>query len=225
MASSGGRTVLVVGANRGIGLALCRRLKSLGRSVIATTRQPSPALEALDVRIEAGVEITDDASVAGLAARLEGVVLDELICNAGILHEDDLDSVDMEDVRRQIEVNAIGPLRVAKALRRNIRRGGKLALITSRMGSIGDNGSGGYYGYRMSKAALNAAGMSLARDLRGSGIAVAILHPGAVRTDMTDGTGNVEPDQAAKQLADRLDALSLETTGTFWHANGQVLPW
>ena len=225
MGPVGSRTVLVVGANRGIGLALCRRLKSLGRSVIATTRQASPALEALDLRIETGVDVTDDASVTGLARRLEGVVLDELICNAGILREDDLENVRMDDVRDQIEVNAIGPLRVVKALRRNIRRGGRLALITSRMGSIGDNGSGGYYGYRMSKAALNAAGMSLARDLRGAGIAVAILHPGAVRTDMTDGTGNVEPDQAAKQLVDRLDALSLETTGTFWHANGQVLPW
>jgi NAD(P)-dependent dehydrogenase (short-subunit alcohol dehydrogenase family) len=200
-------------------------LKSLGRSVIATTRQPSPALDALALRVETGVEVRDDASVAGLAQRLEGVVLDEMICNAGILREDDIDNVDLSDVREQLEVNAISPLRVVKALRRNIRRGGKLALITSRMGSIGDNGSGGYYGYRMSKAALNAAGMSLARDLRGSGIAVAILHPGAVRTDMTDGTGNVEPDQSAKQLVDRLDSLSLETTGTFWHANGQVLPW
>lgn len=215
----------MVGASRGIGLALCRRLKSLGRNVIATTRQPAPALDALGVRVEAGVEVTDDASVAQLARTLDGVVLDEMICNAGILREDDLDSVDLAQVRQQIEVNAIGPLRVATALRRNIRRGGKLALITSRMGSIGDNGSGGYYGYRMSKAALNAAGVSLARDLRGSGIAVGILHPGFVRTDMTDGSGTVEPDQAAKQLVDRIDALSLETTGTFWHANGQVLPW
>jgi NAD(P)-dependent dehydrogenase (short-subunit alcohol dehydrogenase family) len=93
------------------------------------------------------------------------------------------------------------------------------------MGSIADNGSGGYYGYRMSKAALNAAGMSLARDLSGAGIAVAILHPGYVRTDMTEGSGTTDPDAAAKQLVDRVDALNLETTGTFWHANGQVLPW
>ena len=225
MSPSAPRTVLVVGASRGIGLALCRRLKSLGRNVIATVRQPAPALDALGVQVEAGVEVTDDASVADLARRLEGVVLDEMIINAGILREDDLDSVDLADVTAQLQVNAVAPLRVARALRRNIRRGGKLALITSRMGSIGDNGSGGYYGYRMSKAALNAAGMSLARDLRGAGIAVAILHPGAVRTDMTDGAGNVEPDQSAKMLVDRLDALSLETTGTFWHANGQVLPW
>jgi NAD(P)-dependent dehydrogenase (short-subunit alcohol dehydrogenase family) len=225
MSPSAPRTVLVVGASRGIGLALCRRLKSLGRNVIATVRQPAPALDALGVQVEAAVEVTDDASVADLARRLEGVVLDEMIINAGILREDDLDSVDLADVTAQLQVNAVAPLRVARALRRNIRRGGKLALITSRMGSIGDNGSGGYYGYRMSKAALNAAGMSLARDLRGAGIAVAILHPGAVRTDMTDGAGNVEPDQSAKMLVDRLDALTLETTGTFWHANGQVLPW
>ena len=225
MSPSAPRTALVVGASRGIGLALCRRLKTLGRSVIATVRQSAPALESLGVQVETGVEITDDDSVAALARRLDGVVLDEMICNAGILREDDLDNVDLADVRTQIEVNAVGPLRAVKALRRNIRRGGKLALITSRMGSIGDNGSGGYYGYRMSKAALNAAGVSLARDLRGSGIAVAILHPGFVRTDMTEGSGTVEPDQAAKQLVDRLDALTLETTGTFWHANGQVLPW
>ncbi|HSS39522.1 MAG TPA: SDR family oxidoreductase [Polyangia bacterium] len=225
MSPSAPRTALVIGGSRGIGLALCRRLKALGRSVIATARQSAPALESLGVQIESGVEITDDDSIAALARRLDGVVLDEMICNAGILREDDLDNVDLADVRAQIEVNALGPLRAVKALRRNIRRGGKLALITSRMGSIGDNGSGGYYGYRMSKAALNAAGVSLARDLRGSGIAVAILHPGFVRTDMTEGSGTVEPAQAAKQLVDRLDAVTLETTGTFWHANGQVLPW
>jgi NAD(P)-dependent dehydrogenase (short-subunit alcohol dehydrogenase family) len=219
------RTVLVVGANRGIGLSLCKRFKSLGREVIAAGRRSSPALDALGVRVETGVDVTDDAGVAALARRLEGAALDELVCNAGILHEDSLGDVDLADVERQIQVNAIGPLRVVKALRGNLRRGGKLALITSRMGSIADNGSGGYYGYRMSKAALNAAGMSLARDLRGAGVAVAILHPGYVRTEMTAGSGTVEPDDAAKQLIDRLDALTPETSGTFWHANGQVLPW
>ena len=215
----------MVGANRGIGLALCKRFKALGREVIAVGRRSSSALDGLGVRVELGVDVTTDAGVAAVAQRLEGVVIDELVCNAGILREDDLDGVDLDDVRAQIEVNALGPLRVVKSLRKNIRRGGKLALITSRMGSIGDNGSGGYYGYRMSKAALNAAGMSLARDLRGAGIAVAILHPGYVRTDMTEGNGTVDPDAAARQLVDRLEALTLETTGTFWHANGQVLPW
>jgi NAD(P)-dependent dehydrogenase (short-subunit alcohol dehydrogenase family) len=207
------RTALVTGANRGIGLALCRRLKERGRDVIAVCRKSSPELEALGVRVEAGVDVTSDDAVSGLARRLTGVALDEIICNAGILREDGLDDGAYSEIRAQMEVNAIAPVRVVAALRRNVRRGGKIALITSRMGSIGDNGSGGYYGYRMSKAALNAAGVSLARDLKSSGIAVAILHPGFVRTQMTEGSGNIDPDEAAAQLVDRLEALSLETTG------------
>ena len=193
--------------------------------MIAVCRKSSPELEALGVRVEAGVDVTSDDAVSGLARRLTGVALDEIICNAGILREDGLDDGAYSEIRAQMEVNAIAPVRVVAALRRNVRRGGKIALITSRMGSIGDNGSGGYYGYRMSKAALNAAGVSLARDLKSSGIAVAILHPGFVRTQMTEGSGNIDPEEAAAQLVDRLEALSLETTGTFWHANGQVLPW
>jgi NAD(P)-dependent dehydrogenase (short-subunit alcohol dehydrogenase family) len=219
------RTALVTGANRGIGLSLCRRLKQKGRQVIAVCRRSSPALDALGVRVEAGVDVTSDDAVALLARQLEGVALDELVCNAGILRDDDLAGVDLDEVRAQLEVNALGPLRTVKALRKNLRRGGKVALITSRMGSIGDNGSGGYYGYRMSKAALNAAGMSLARDLAPAGVSVAILHPGYVRTDMTERSGNIDPDDAAAQLVDRIDALAPESSGTFWHANGQVLPW
>jgi NAD(P)-dependent dehydrogenase (short-subunit alcohol dehydrogenase family) len=219
------RTALVTGANRGIGLALCRRLKEGGRDVIGVCRKSSPALDALGVRVEAGVDVTSDDAVAGLARRLEGIALDELVCNAGILRDDDLDDRAYDDIRAQFEVNAVAPLRMVAALHRNLRRGGKIALITSRMGSIADNGSGGHYGYRMSKAALNAAGMSMARDLAPAGIAVAILHPGYVRTDMTENSGNIDAADAAKQLVDRLDALAPETTGTFWHANGQVLPW
>jgi NAD(P)-dependent dehydrogenase (short-subunit alcohol dehydrogenase family) len=219
------RTALVTGANRGIGLALCRRLKEGGRDVIAACRQSSPALDALGVRVEPGADVTSDDAIAALAHRLKDVALDELVCNAGILRDDELDDRAYDDIREQLEVNAIGPLRVVAALRRNLSRGGKIALITSRMGSIGDNGSGGHYGYRMSKAALNAAGMSLARDLASSGIAVAILHPGYVRTDMTDHSGNIDAADAARQLVERLDALTPETTGTFWHASGQVLPW
>jgi NAD(P)-dependent dehydrogenase (short-subunit alcohol dehydrogenase family) len=218
-------TALVTGANRGVGLALCRRLQQRGRSVIGACRTSSRELDELGVRVEAGVDVTSDAALAALAARLDGVALSELYCNAGILREDGLPDVDFDDVRAQLEVNALGPLRTVKALRLNLRRGSKIALVTSRMGSIGDNGSGGYYGYRMSKAALNAAGMSLAHDLARDGVAVAILHPGYVRTDMTEGAGSVDPDDAARMLVDRVDALTADTSGTFWHANGQVLPW
>jgi NAD(P)-dependent dehydrogenase (short-subunit alcohol dehydrogenase family) len=222
---SGKPIALVTGANRGIGLALVRRLADKGRDVIAVCRRSSPALDALGVRVEAGIDVTSDDAAAALARRLEGVALDELVCNAGILREDDLDDLGFDELRAQFEVNALGPLRVVKALRPQLGNGTKIALITSRMGSIADNGSGGSYGYRMSKAALNAAGVSLARDLKPAGIAVAILHPGWVKTDMTGDTGNIDAADAAKQLVDRLDALTLESTGTFWHANGQKLPW
>jgi NAD(P)-dependent dehydrogenase (short-subunit alcohol dehydrogenase family) len=220
-----GLSVVITGANRGIGLALARRFAARGDSVIGVCRQSSPALEATGARVEAGVDVTSDAEVAALVGRIAERSLDLLVLNAGVLHDDDLDGVRLDEVRRQIEVNAIAPLRVALALRPALRPGGKIAVMTSRMGSIGDNGSGGYYGYRMSKAALNAMAMSLARDLRAERVAVAILHPGYVRTDMTEGQGNLDPDESARLLIERIDGLTLETSGTFWHANGQVLPW
>jgi NAD(P)-dependent dehydrogenase (short-subunit alcohol dehydrogenase family) len=218
-------SVLVTGANRGIGLALVRRFAQRGDEVIAVCRRPSAELEACKVRVESGVDLTSDEAVAALGRKLAGRTLDFLVLNAGVLQDDDLDSVTVDEVRAQLEVNAIAPLRVTLALRPALRAGAKIGVITSRMGSIGDNGSGGYYGYRMSKAALNAMAMSLARDLRPAGVAVAVLHPGYVQTDMTGQRGNVTPDEAARQLIERLDGLALETSGTFWHANGQVLPW
>ena len=93
------------------------------------------------------------------------------------------------------------------------------------MGSIDDNTSGSHYGYRMSKTALNSAGKSLSIDLKDKGIAVGIIHPGWIQTEMTGHTGNDTPDTAAKQIIDRINELSLENTGTFWHANGSLLPW
>ena len=122
-------------------------------------------------------------------------------------------------------INALGPLRCVTAFRNRLEKGAKVGLITSRMGSIADNTSGGMYGYRMSKAALNMAGVSLAHDLKPRGIAVALLHPGHVQTDMVGHTGNVTPDEAAKGLIGRMDALTLSNSGTFWHQNGERLPW
>src|SRR5262245_24964301 len=216
---------LVTGANRGIGLALCQVLHGRGDEVIAVCRRASPELERLGARIEAGVDVTSDAAVTSLARRLAGVPLDAAVLVAGVLRDDDLATVELAAVEEQIQVNAIGQLRVARALVPNLGSGSRLALITSRMGSIGDNSSGGYYGYRMSKAALNAAGVSLAHDLRGRGIAVAILHPGFVRTDMTGNQGGIAPSESAAQLLTRIDALNLENSGTFWNAKGEILPW
>jgi NAD(P)-dependent dehydrogenase (short-subunit alcohol dehydrogenase family) len=218
-------TALVTGSNRGIGLALCRVLKARGDKVIATCRESSPELDGLGVEVLAGVDGTSDEAVAALPKRLGERRIDTLILNAGILHGDSLATLDLGVVAEQIAVNAIAPLRVAHALASFLGAGSKIALITSRMGSIGDNGSGGYYGYRMSKAAMNAMGVSLARDLHARGIAVAILHPGFVKTEMTGRTGNVEPQDAARLLIARIDELTLQTSGSFWHANGDKLPW
>lgn len=217
--------VAVTGANRGIGLELCRQLKAKGASVIALCRKSSPELSDLGVRVETGLDVTSARAVADLAARLEGLTMDVLINNAGLLARESLDDLDFDSIRRQLEVNALGPLRVTHALLPHLKEGSKVALVTSRMGSIGDNTSGGRYGYRMSKAALNMAGVSLAQDLKPRGIAVAILHPGFVRTQMTDNQGLVDPPEAAAGLLARIDELTLDNTGGFWHANGEALPW
>ena len=218
-------TALVTGSNRGIGLELCRQLASRGDAVIATCRASSPELDALGVRIEAGVDVANEASARALAQRLDVPQIDLLVLNAGIGQVDLIFDLKVEQVRQQLEVNALGPLIVTAALLDRLVVGSKVAIITSRMGSIADNGSGGYYGYRMSKAALNAAGVSLAHDLRPRKIAVAILHPGFVRTDMTDHEGHIDPSESARTLLERIDALTLQDSGGFWHANGQRLPW
>ena len=218
-------TALVTGSNRGIGLELCRQLKARGDDVIAACRKPSPALTALGVRIHADVDVTSGASVSALVKSLDGVEIDVLINNAGILTREALDDLDFDRMRRQYEINALGPLRVTHALLPQLAAGAKVAIITSRMGSIADNSSGGRYGYRMSKAAVNMAGVSLAMDLRDRGIAVALLHPGFVRTEMTGHEGFIDPPESAAGLLARIDELSVETTGSFWHENGERLPW
>lgn len=219
-------TVLVTGSNRGIGLEFCRQLQLRGDQVIAVCREVSAELSALDVRIESGIDLLHESDRSQLVARLNGVGLDRVILNAGILEACELDDLDPDSIRRQFELNALAPLALSRALLDRLSPGAKLALMTSRMGSIDDNTSGGSYGYRMSKVALNMAGKSLAIDLKPRGIAVAILHPGLVRTRMIQfNPHGVMPQEAVRGLLDRLDQLTLETSGTFWHANGDVLPW
>lgn len=217
-------TFLVTGANRGIGLEFCRQLVERGDEVIATARQPAPELVALGVRVLAGIDVASEESVAELARELEGVSLDVLINNAGILTSDSLETLDLEAIRDQFEVNALGPLRVTRALRENLRDGGRVAILTSLMGSLSDNGSGGYYGYRMSKAAVNVVGVNLGHDLREREISVVLLHPGMVATEMTGGRG-ISPSQSVSGLLERLDTLGIEQSGTFWHTDGRQLPW
>jgi NAD(P)-dependent dehydrogenase (short-subunit alcohol dehydrogenase family) len=217
---------LIVGSNRGIGLELCRALAARGDEVHATCRRSSPELEAIEgVRVHTGVDVTDGAALEALAESLGRDSLDWMVVVAGILERVSLEDFDPESERRQFEVNALGPVLVTRALHPCVRAGGKIGLLTSRMGSITDNISGGSYGYRMSKAALNMAGRSLAHDLADRRIAVQLLHPGWVRTDITGGTGHLDAAESAAGLIARLDELTLETSGSFYHQNGEELPW
>jgi NAD(P)-dependent dehydrogenase (short-subunit alcohol dehydrogenase family) len=218
-------TAVVTGASRGIGLALVRQLRARGTPVVAICRSDASGLDHLGARVESGIDLATSQAYVELAARLAHDEIDLLIHNAGVFVEDTLGSVGLDAVRSQWEINALAPLFLTQALAQRLVRGAKVALITSRMGSIGDNTSGGYYGYRMSKAALNAAGMSMARDLASRGISVVMLHPGAVRTGMTRGQGALEADESASGLLRRIDELRLETTGRFLHQDGSVLPW
>ncbi|MEM8676912.1 MAG: SDR family oxidoreductase [Cyanobacteria bacterium P01_G01_bin.67] len=220
------QTYLITGANRGIGLEYCRQLKEQGQQVIAVCRSPSPELENLGIEVEKNIELTDLAAVQNLVKSLNGRHIDVLINNAGIVERISLEQLDFVSIRRQFEVNAIAPLRLTRILLPNLSSGSKVILMTSRMGSIGDNTSGGSYGYRMSKVALSMAGKSLAHDLKPKGIAVAILHPGLVKTRMTGFTDSgITPATSVQGLLERIEALNLDNTGTFWHASGEILPW
>jgi len=219
-------TYLVTGTNRGIGLEYCRQLKQQGGEVIAICRTPSEELASLGVRVEANVDLTSSEAIANLVERLNGKKIDVLINNAGIVERVSLDNLDFDSIRRQFEVNAIAPLRFTTALLPNLNKGSKVILMTSRMGSIDDNTSGGSYGYRMSKVALSMAGKSLAHDLKSKEIAVGILHPGLVQTRMTSfNQAGITTETSVNGLLDRIKELNLNNTGTFWHANGEILPW
>lgn len=219
------QTVLITGANRGIGLALSKTYLAQGWQVLAVCRNASPELVESGARVIAGVDVTDQAALNKLADTFTGKKIDLLINNAGILQREALGNLDYASIEQQLNVNAIAPLRVTEAFLGNLQRGAKVAFITSRMGSISDNTSGSYYGYRMSKAALNAAAMSLARDLQSKGIAVAVLHPGYVQTAMVNFGGDISAEESAQRLSQRIADLTLENSGTFWHSNGDILPW
>ena len=169
--------------------------------------------------------VGDGASMPALQAAVGDRHIDVIINNAGILRRDNaLGEIDYESMLEQYRVNTLGPLRVTEALRDNLTEGSKVAIVTSRVGSIEDNSSGGNYGYRASKAAVNMVGTNLMHELKPRGIAVVLLHPGLVATDTTGGTG-IEPSDSARGLIQRIDELSTATSGGFWHAEGYELPW
>ena len=219
-------TYLITGSNRGIGLELCKQIIERGDEVIATCREASSDLKNLGVRIEENIDISSEDSINNLRQALSGVELDCLIHNAGIYEFNSIDNFDHESIIRQFVVNALSPLSMTRSLKGLLKKNSKIGFITSRMGSIGDNSSGSSYGYRMSKVALSMAAKSLSRDLLKEDIYVAILHPGLVSTRMTGFTKNgISTLESAKGLLKRIDSLNKNNTGTFWHTNGEILPW
>jgi NAD(P)-dependent dehydrogenase (short-subunit alcohol dehydrogenase family) len=219
-------TWLVTGTSRGLGLELVRQLHARGDDVIATCRTRTPELDEIGCRVVDGIDVGSDGVGDALRRALrDGQALDVVVNNAGVGRWDTLETIDLDAARDELDVNALGPLRVTLALLPRLAAGAKIALVSSKAGSIGDRPSGGNYGYRMSKAALNMLGANLAADLAARGIHVAVLHPGFVRTEMTRGGGNLDPPESAAGLIRQIDALDASRSGRFFHSDGSEIAW
>ena len=226
---------VIIGADRGIARCISRQLSERGDCVVAACMGDATELRTAGVQVEPGVDVTSDAAVSDFAQRLRAQYgrIDVLYHVAGIMLMSEvgkgIEQLELEDVRRQLEVNTLGPLRVIKAFAPLLQPGSKLGIVTSRVGSLADNSSGGQYGYRLSKAAANMLGLNLHRELSQRGVAVVCLHPGMVATDLTKGFPGefkyVTPEQAAEGLIKQMDALTVASAGVFRHANGEILPW
>ena len=223
---------VITGSNRGIGLELGRQLLARGDVVEAAARKPQDGGWAKELRASgAGLrvhacDVRDDASVRAFASALEAGPIDVLVNNAGVMGKlQALEELDMADVLATIDTNALGALRVTGALLPRLGRGSKVVHITSGMGSIGDNGSGGAYGYRMSKAALNMASRSMAADLRGRGISSIVVNPGWVKTDMGGRGAPLPVETSAANIIKLVDGLRPEQSGSFLDHSGREWPW
>jgi NAD(P)-dependent dehydrogenase (short-subunit alcohol dehydrogenase family) len=224
------QTVVVTGANRGIGLELCRQLQAAGAEVIAAVRDPEAADElrqAAPARIER-LDVADPASVAAFAEALGDAAVDVLINNAGIGGPGaGIANLDFDEVARTLEVNSLGPLRVTQALLPHLRRGRRrtVAHVSSNMGSIANNDQGGYYGYRASKTALNSLNRTLAHELGCLGFTCVVLHPGWVRTGMGGDGAPLTPAESVRGLVKIVAGLSAKDNGRFYDYTGAQLPW
>ncbi len=228
------RTVLVTGANRGIGLEFARQYSLAGWRVIATAREPGAAteLKALGDRVEIlPLDVTKADSVAALATTLKGRAIDLLINNAGVGVGVDpgtgLADVKVDDFAHILEVNLLGPVRVTQALLPNVRagKGRTIVSISSGLGSITDNERGGYYGYRESKAGLDMFVRNLAAETKSAGFICIAMTPGWVKTDMGGPNATLTPEQSVTGMRKVLDRLEPKDTGTMWSYDGTHPAW
>jgi NAD(P)-dependent dehydrogenase (short-subunit alcohol dehydrogenase family) len=222
-------TVLITGANRGIGLEYARQFAAKGYQVIGTARDPADAKELSEVadRVEQ-LDVTDPASVAGLAKRLDGNAIDILVNNAGVFDRGDvsLDKVDFKMMERTLAVNTLGPLRVVQVLLPNLRKGRQKTIVSmsSQLGSI-ENSNGRWYAYRSSKAALNQLNKTLSAELAAEGFVCVVLHPGWVRTDMGGAGATYSPEESVSGLVAVIEKLGPADNGRFYDFKGNPIPW
>lgn len=231
---------IVTGANRGIGLELVRQLARAGHRVEALCRQPEKATELLDlVRASGGkvrismCDVGDPASIAKFAKEHHDGPIDRLINNAGTFGTRDrpLGELDYAEIEEVIRINTFGPLRMVEALLPSLRMGAradapkKILHISTGMASIGDNGSGGHYAYRMSKVALNMASMNLARELKKDHIASYVMNPGWVQTDMGGKGAPTSPEESVRGILETFEKATMEDSGEFLDYRGKRFPW
>jgi NAD(P)-dependent dehydrogenase (short-subunit alcohol dehydrogenase family) len=229
-------TVLVTGANRGLGLEFARQYAANGWQVFAACRAPGSARDlqkiakANEGRVHLlAMDVSDTTSVRAAAGALGGEAIDLLVNNAGIggPRDERLGRLDYSAWERVLDVNTLGPMRVVEAFLENVAksRGKKIVTITSGMGSIGDNTSGGSYAYRTSKAAVNMVTKSLSVDLAPRGIICIVMSPGWVRTDMGGPRGTLTPEESVKAMREVIAGLKPGDTGKFFNYNGKNYPW
>ena len=217
-------TVLITGANRGIGLEFARQYSADRWDVIAAARQPSPELDALGVRVEP-LDLSDADAVTAFPGRID-VPLDLFIANAGTNHPMDGNTAqDARDWQTMMMVNAIAPFMLGKALLPRVAEArGKMICISSGMGSIAQN-SGGWIPYRTSKAALNMAWSCLALEAKRSGVTAVALSPGWVKTRMGGAGAEISTEESVGDMRRLIDRLTIDDTGKFLRRNGSELPW
>ena len=229
------KTLLITGSNRGIGLEFARRYSQAGWNVIACCRTPEQAKELQKTAIDnpglsiVKLDVRKEGEIEEVTRGLGNIALDLVICNAGIYgpRDPELEELTFDTWMEILAVNAVAPLVLAKHVKPLLLRAEqpRFVVISSKMGSISDNTSGGCYPYRSSKAALNAACFSLALDWKKHGIAIGILNPGWVLTDMGGPNALISVETSVSNMIGNIERLNLSNSGEFLHYNGDTIPW
>ncbi|MCA9779763.1 MAG: SDR family NAD(P)-dependent oxidoreductase [Candidatus Eremiobacteraeota bacterium] len=209
---------VITGAESGIGLSFCRRALQDGHRVTALCYADSSSLAGTGARIVDGYDVRLAPPIPELG------MIDRLVLCAGVFKPDSVGAWDFESMLEHFQVNTLGPLRVVQRCQPHISKGGRIAILSSCWGSLTEN-EGGFYAYRASKTALNAAAVSLAHDLREEEVVVVLLHPGFVSTNLTGFRGKLTPEESVEQLFGLIETVEAKDSGVFLDYHGQMVPW